>query len=347
METRKQMKIEDVIASLLLKISLDIKTARAVFRKIFLEKVKMQDAKTILLLLARKGETSDELEGCLSALRALEPPIHVSIPNLIDTCGTGGDQSHSLNISTLSALVIAGAGGKVAKHGNRALSSQCGSSDLMEAFGVCLDAPRDQMINSIRRYGIGYFHAPFYHPVFSRMQPLRRNLKTRTIFNLLGPLVNPLKIQGQLVGVAKREYLKLFAKVLSRSKLRRAIVCHSEDGLDEISLSAPTHIAVIENRKVRYLKIKPRQFGFHAARPKSLQGGSIQYNRAVSLAVLKGKLRGPLRNMILLNSACGLYVAGQVRNLMEGIQMAAKSIDSGQAFQALTGLKKISRHTKK
>jgi len=207
------MRIEKSITRLLQRRNLTETEAYGVFGDLFDQKLTMPEAKALLLLLAEKGETVDEVRGCLNALRKREPVLRAPAGGVMDTCGTGGDGSHSINVSTLAAFVIAGAGGKVAKHGNRAVSSKSGSSDLMESFGIKLDAKPRRMIESISRNGIGYFHAPFYHPVFSKVQPLRKALGVRTIFNLLGPLVNPVKIRYQLVGVAKREFLDLYARI--------------------------------------------------------------------------------------------------------------------------------------
>lgn len=283
-----------------------------------------------------------EIVGCLKTLRQMEPPRKVQIPNLIDTCGTGGDQSHSINISTLAAFVIAGAGGKVAKHGNRSLSSQCGSSDLIEALGIDLEAPRQKMLDSIRRNGIGYFHAPAYHPVFKNIQPLRKALRTKTIFNYLGPLMNPLLLDGQLVGVSTLSDLKLYAEVLRKTKIHRALVGTSLDGMDELSISAPSRIAILNRGQIRYKTWRPSQFGFRKASKKQLRGGTPGKNRDLALRILTGKLRGPMRDVVILNSAAGLYAAGIAKNLRQGILLANQGIDSGRAYAALRGLREIS-----
>ena len=311
------------------------------FDALYRQKLKDSDAKSLLLLLAKKRETVEEIAGCVKALRVLEPPFEARIPNLIDTCGTGGDRSGSFNVSTLAAFVIAGAGGKVAKHGNRSISSRCGSSDFMEALGVNLNAGRKKMIRAIRRSGVGYFHAPFYHPVFSRLQPLRRGLKTRTIFNLLGPLVNPLRLRAQLAGVSKPKHVALFAEVLKK-EMRRALVCHSRDGLDEISAGAPTDAAWIEKGRVRFFKIDPQRLGIPKSGKKHYLGGSPRENAARALRLLKGRLPGPLRDMVVLNSAAGLWVAGRAEDIRGGIRLAESSLASGKALKALRELKKIS-----
>lgn len=337
------MAAEYALSLLLTGRSLNPKQSRSLFDRLFRQKMKKEEAKALLLLLAKKGETTEELLGCLRALRQLEPPKAVSIPRLMDTCGTGGDGAGTLNVSTLAAFVIAGAGGKVAKHGNRAISSRAGSSDLMEAIGVRLDTPARHMVESIRRSGIGYFHAPLYHPVFARVQSLRRELKTRTIFNLLGPLANPLKIEAQLLGVSKEAFVPLYAEVLKQQGIRRALVCHSQDGLDEISPSAPTEVAWIENGKISYGTIRPERYGFRKAPKLAFAGGSLKKNHALALKLLQGKLKGPLRDLILINSAAGLVVSGVVPNLRAGLFRARRSLESGRAYRALLELKRLSK----
>ncbi len=313
-----------------------------IFRDLFQQKISFHEAKALLLLMANRGETAEEVTGCLKALRSLEPPTRVPGLSLIDTCGTGGDGSNTLNVSTLSALVIAGAGGKVAKHGNRAVSSKCGSSDLLESFGVNLSAAKEKMIQSIRRFGIGYFHAPSHHPVFSRVQSLRKQLRVRTIFNLLGPLANPLQLDAHVLGVAKKNYVPLFAEVLSRTKLRRGLIVHSDDGLDEISISAPSNVVWVQNGKAGKITINPKNFGFSKSKGPN-QGGDLKKNKALSQKLLQGRLKGRSRDIVVLNAAAGLVVLGCARNLTHGIKLAQESIDSGKAYQALQGLCKMSR----
>ena len=335
------MKLNAGLISLLHRKALSESQAREIFTALFKGNLTESQAKAILLLLASKGESSKEFTGCLNALRTLEPPASVGINYLMDTCGTGGDMSGSFNVSTLAAFVIAGAGGKIAKHGNRSISSRCGSSDLMEALGVRLNAPRSQMIKAIKNFGLGYFHAPFYHPVFSKIQLLRRKLKTRTIFNLLGPLTNPLKVSHQLVGVSDKKYLKLFAQAFQKSGIT-ALICHSQDGMDEISTRARTDIALVHKGGIRYSRIDPKKYSFKVTGKNTFVGGSIKKNKVLALQLLRGKLRGPIRDLVVLNAAAGLWITKKAANLKEGIRLAEKSIDSGKAYQVLARLRKIS-----
>ena len=344
------MNFHEALVPLLAGKNLSGKQAFSIFLALFEEKLSKAQAKSLLLLLAKKGESPGELQGCLEALRKLEPPRKTGIRRLMDTCGTGGDGKGSLNISTLAAFVIAGAGGKVAKHGNRSISSSCGSSDLVEALGVKLDAGPGKMIAAIRQCGIGYFHAPFYHPVFARVQGLRRELKTRTIFNLLGPLANPLELEGQLVGVARKKNLRLFAEALRKRKIRRALVCRGADGLDEISAACETDAAWVSRGRIRYKKIKPGdRFSLSFPR-KSLDfaktmsdTGTLSKNKSLALGILRGKTKGYWREMVVLNGAAGLVVAGRAKSLPEASRLAEESLDSGRAYAALRSLVRISR----
>jgi len=334
---------EGILARLITGRSLSLSEARRSFLLLFEEKIPFERAKSFLLSLNLKGETSDELLGCVQALQALEKTAKTRISGVMDTCGTGGDGRQTINISTLVSLVIAGAGGKIAKHGNRAISSKSGSSDLMEAFGVKLDAPRKQMIQAVQQSGLGYFHAPYHHPVFSKMQPLRRSLKRPTILNLLGPLVNPLRLDYQLVGVAQKRLIPLYAKVLSKLGRKNALVCHSQDGMDEISTSAPTTAAWVTPNKVRMTVIRPRSLGLKATQNQDLFVSSVKNSKSRAQNILANKEKGPARDTIVLNAAYGLLVCKKARNVREGIALAQKSIDSGSALNVLEQLKKRSK----
>jgi len=331
-----------LLAQLLTGRSLSLANARGFFRLLFTGDVPFSTAKSFLLLLAKKGETAEELLGCLQALRALEKPVGPRIPGLMDTCGTGGDARRTINISTLVALVIAGAGGKIAKHGNRAISSKSGSSDLLEAFGVRLDTPSPKVIAAIRRCGLGYFHAPFHHPVFAKMQTLRKTLKRRTILNLLGPLVNPMRLDHQLVGVSEKRLIPLYAKVLSKLGRKTALVCHSFDGMDEISTSVPTTVAWVTPGKIRMSVIRPGAFGLKKATLEDLTVHSVQESKLRARKILTGKEKGPARDTVVLNAAFGLLLSRKAASIDEGIVLAEESIDSGEALRVLQQLKSLS-----
>lgn len=321
---------------------LTLANARRFFGLLFSGQLSFQTAKTFLLLTARKGETADELLGCLQALRRLEKSVGPKIAGLTDTCGTGGDGRRTINISTLAAVVMAGAGAKIAKHGNRAVSSKSGSSDLMEAFGVKLDSGLVKTLRAVKRCGIGYFHAPFFHPVFARMQPLRQALKRRTILNLLGPLVHPMRLDYQLVGVSYKRLVPLYAKVLRRLSRKTALVCHSFDGMDEISTAVPTSAVWITGNRMRRGVIHPEGHGLRRAFLKDLEVRSVKEGRIRAEKILKNRDRGPARDVVVLNAAYGLVVCRKARTVVEGVRMARESLDTGAAFRALQQLKVIS-----
>lgn len=338
------MSFEAVLAALLKGEALQFSKAVKVFRDLFQGRLTFQEGKAFLVLLADRGETAGEVSACVEALRQLEKPLSMPFDDLVDTCGTGGDGKHSINVSTLAAFVMAGAGARVAKHGNRAISSRTGSSDLMEALGVRLDASTASMRAAIRNAGIGYFHAPVYHPVFARVQPLRKSLGIRTIFNLLGPLVNPCKVAYQLTGVSRKEHLSLYAEVFkSRQGLKAAMVCHSEDGMDEISLSGSTHYAWIEKGRIRKGKIQPLKLGLKPARAERFKGGGARENARFARQFLEGRIHDARRDLILLNAAAGLWVAGLAKDLNEGLHKASLSVDQGKALLSLEGLVRITQ----
>jgi len=336
---KDQSWLNGLLARLITGQSLSLVDSRKFFHLLFTGAISCSKAKAFLLLLTKKGETADELLGCLEALQALEKPVGPRIPGLMDTCGTGGDGRRTINISTLVALVLAGAGVKIAKHGNRAISSRSGSSDLMEAFGVKLNTSPQKMISAIKRSGLGYFHAPFHHPVFSKMHPLRKALGRPTILNLLGPLVNPMRLDYQLVGVSCRRLLPLYAKVLSKLGRKAALVCHSSDGMDEISTAVPTTVAWITPHKIRMTVIRPHALGLKKARTCDLSVDSVKKSKLRAEKILTGKEKGPARDTVVLNAAYGLLLCGKADSVEEGIVFAEESIDSGKALKALTRLK--------
>ncbi len=318
----------------------------AFFEFVFRNQASEADLKTALLLLSKKGETVEEISGCLEALRLFEKQADSQLPAVMDNCGTGGDGSKSFNISTVSAFVLAGAGIYVSKHGNRSVSSRCGSSDLMEALGVNLNASMPLQLRALREARIAYFHAPYFHPTFSKVQSIRRKLGTRTIFNFLGPLANPLKLSYQMMGVAQKEVLLHFAGVLKNLSLKRALVCHSNDGLDELSTQAKSDCILVESGKLQRFQIDPKRLGFKSAKRSELKGGDPSRNRDLALQILKDGHEGLLRDTILLNSGAAIWVAQKAATLEEGIEKATESLDSGRAYQSLLDLIRITQNKK-
>ena len=294
----------------------------------------------LLMALRVRGETVDEITGAVMTMRA--KMLEVTAPrDAVDIVGTGGDGSGSYNISTCAAFIVAGAGIPVAKHGNRALSSQCGAADVLGALGVRIDLSPDEIARCITGAGIGFMFAPNHHPAMKHVGPTRVEIGTRTIFNLLGPLSNPAGVRRQMVGVFSRHWVEPIAHVLKNLGSERAIVVHGGDGLDEITTAGPTTVASLENGTIRSFEIAPEDVGLEKVRPEALRGGTAHENASALCGVLKGA-RGPYRDIALLNAAAALMVAGRARDFKEGMQMATRSIDSGEAQDRLDRLIAVS-----
>ena len=293
-----------------------------------------------LMSLRVRGETVDELTGGAQALR--ERMVRVSAPaDAIDTCGTGGDASGTFNISTAAALVVAACGVPVAKHGNRALSSKAGSADILAALGVNIDAEPARVERAIREAGIGFMMAPRHHGAMRHVAGARVELGTRTIFNLLGPLANPAGARRQLLGVFARDWIEPLARVLGQLGSERAWVVHGTDGLDELTTTGPSHVAELRAGRVTTFEVTPDQAGLPRARLEDLRGADATTNADALRALLDG-LRGPYRDIVLLNSAAALVVAEQADDLAAGVARAVEAIDSGAAKSVLARLVAIS-----
>jgi anthranilate phosphoribosyltransferase len=256
---------------------------------------------------------------------------------LVDTSGTGGDASGTFNISTATAFVTAGAGVRVAKHGNRSISSKCGSADVMEALGVNIQLSPERAAQCLREIGICFLYAPNLHPAMKQVQAIRRELRMRTMFNLLGPLTNPARASGQVVGVYARELVEKLAEALSMLGLHRALVVHGLDGLDEVTITGPTRVAEARGGTVKTYEVTPEEFGMKRATLADISGGDAIENAAIIRAVLGGN-KSPHRDVVLLNSAAALVAAGRADHLAEAVPIAAKSIDSGEAARKLAAL---------
>ena len=280
-----------------------------------------------------KGESADELTGLARAARANATPIDAG-EGLLDTCGTGGDGTGTFNISTLAAIVAAAAGARVAKHGNRAASSVCGSADVLEALGVKIDLGAEGVTRCIREAGIGFLFAPVFHPSFRYATGPRRELGVRTVFNILGPLCNPAGASRQALGVADGALAATMAEVLARLGVERALVFHAEDGMDELSTVAPSTVIEINAGERREYRLDPGELGLRAASAADVRGGDAAENAAIARDVLSGA-GGPRRDIVLLNAAAALHVAGLARDWQEGMAAAAEAIDSGKAAATL------------
>jgi anthranilate phosphoribosyltransferase len=285
-----------------------------------------------LVALRMKGETTDELAGFARTMREMAAPVDTGLNGvpLIDTCGTGGDRSGTFNISTVAAFVVAGAGVHVAKHGNRSMSSSCGSADLLEQMGIRIVLAPDQAARAIREVGIGFLFAPAIHTAMKHAQPVRAELKTRTVFNLLGPLTNPAGASAQLVGAPSATAAELMAGALVALGLKRGFVVHGSDGLDEITTTGSTLAFEIRQGKFERRELEPEDFGVRAASAHEIKGGDKARNLAIARAVLDGE-RGAARDIVVVNAAAALVAAGRAETFLEGSAVAAVSIDSGAA----------------
>ena len=289
-----------------------------------------------------KKETVGEIAAAAQVMREFATTVPVKDPNeVIDVVGTGGDAAHTFNVSTAAAFVAAAAGAKVAKHGNRAVSSRSGSADVLESLGAHVILTPEQIAACVEKIGIGFMFAPAHHPATKNVAATRVELATRTIFNLLGPLSNPAGVRRQMTGVFSRQWIEPVAQVLKALGSEAAWVAHGSDGLDEITTSGPTHVAALENGAVRTFEINPEDIGIEKTKPELLRGGDAESNAAALRAVLKGT-KGPYRDIAVLNAAAALVVAGKAKDIKEGAAIAAKSIDSGEAEGRLERLIKVS-----
>jgi anthranilate phosphoribosyltransferase len=285
-----------------------------------------------IVALRMKGETAEEITGFARTARAMATPIHVE-GALLDTCGTGGDGLATFNISTLSAIVAAACGARVAKHGNRASSSVCGSADVLEQLGVKIDLAPEGVARCIEEAGIGFLFAPIFHPSFRFAGVPRRELGVRTVFNVLGPLCNPAGAKFQALGVADATMASKMADVLVRLGVERAIVFHAADGMDELSVASPSYVIEVNGRRSEY-ELDPVEFGLPRAPVDSMRGGGPEENARLAREVLGGA-KGPRRDVVLLNTAAALRAAGLAKEWKEGIGLAAEAIDSGRAGHVL------------
>ena len=303
---------------------------------------------SLLTALRMKGETAEELSGFARVMRRRAVPVRPASlvaaaiggterEALIDTCGTGGDVSGSFNVSTATAFVVAGGGLRVAKHGNRSVSSQCGSADVVEALGVRIDLPGERIARSIDEVGIGFLHAPLLHEAMKYVALARKQMGIRTIFNMLGPLTNPAGADTQVIGVYAPHLTELLAEVLRRLGSTRALVVHGADGLDEISITGESKITELAQGRIESWTVRPEDFGLKRAGLKEIQGGDAQKNAGIIMRVLEGE-PGPCRDIVLLNAAAGFVASSRVENMEEGVRTASESIDSGKALAKLQDL---------
>jgi anthranilate phosphoribosyltransferase len=328
--------------------SLSREEARAVMSQVLTGKCTDAQIAGLLVALHMKGETVEEIVGFAEAIRAAAVPLNLQPDRtldvsgtgrdaLVDTCGTGGDASGTFNISTATALVVAGAGVRVAKHGNRSVTSKCGSADVMEALGVDINLPPARIAACLEEVGIAFLFAPAMHSAMKYVQSARRELRLRTVFNLLGPLTNPAHASAQVVGVYSAGLVEKLAEALSMLGLHRALVVHGLDGLDEITITGPTRIAEVREGTVRTYEVTPEEFGMKRGTLEEISGGDAAANAAIIREILAGT-RSPRRDVVLLNAAAALVAAGRTDHLGDALPLASESIDSGAAAEKLQAL---------
>jgi anthranilate phosphoribosyltransferase len=331
------MTIQEAIGRAMRREDLEASEAEAAMGQIMSGEATQAQIGAFLAALGTKGETAEEITGCTRAMRRNATAVRPRSSELVDTCGTGGDGACTFNISTTAALVAAAAGLKVAKHGNRSISSRCGSADLFAALGVRLDLPPERVAACVDEVGIGFLYAPALHPAMKHAMGPRRELGVRTIFNLLGPLTNPAGAAVQVLGVFDCRLTETLAHVLRALGSRTAYVVHGAGGLDELSTTGPNQVSELRRGAVRTFTLEPLDLGLPRSRLADLQGGDAATNAALTRAVLQGE-RGPRRDVVLLNAAAALAAAELADALADGLQLAARAIDSGRALAVLDHL---------
>ena len=329
--------IKEAINNLVSDNSLGFEQAAAVMEEIMGGEATPAQIAAFVTALRIKGETVDEIAGLASVMREKAVPVKTT-PPVIDTCGTGGDNCSSINISTAAAFVAAGAGLKVAKHGNRAMTSRCGSADVLEALGVKIDLNAEAVAECLEKVGIGFMFAPLFHPAMKYAAGPRREIGIRTVFNILGPLTNPARAEFQVIGVPDKELGDKIAAVLHRLGTKHSLVVHSLDGMDELSISGKSTVwEVNEQGVLPPSEVDPARFGFKKTGISEIRGGTPEENAAILRRIFNGE-KGPERNVVVLNAAAAIYTGMGAADLKEGVRLAEVAIDSGQVREKLEGL---------
>ena len=324
---------------------MDYKEAKLRFEQLFLGKMDDEDARTLLIDMARRGENADEIAAAAEVMRnhSVKLPISDDLRNkLIDNCGTGGDRSGSFNISSTVSLLLAGAGCYVAKHGNRSITSRSGSADMLEHLGIRLDLLLQQQVRMLEETGFTFIFAIHHHPAMKFIMPIRKSINHRTIFNILGPLSNPADVRKQLIGVFDISFIKKVAEALKKLGTTSAMIVSSKDGLDEISISDISEAVILKDGKLKTLTIDPLEFGIKRGRLDEIKGGDAALNATITKGILEGEIDGAKRDIVLINAAAALMVDGQARDFQDGLEIAKETIDSGRAKEALKKIVKVS-----
>ena len=333
--------IKEAINTLVSGNSLSFDEAAAVMEEIMGGEATPAQIAAFVTVLRIKGETGEEIAGLASVMREKAVPVKVT-PPVIDTCGTGGDNSSTINISTAAAFVAAGAGLKVAKHGNRAMTSKCGSADVLEALGVKIELKAEAVAECLEKIGIGFMFAPLFHPAMKHAAGPRREIGIRTVFNILGPLTNPARVGSQVIGVPNKELGEKIAAVLHRLGTKHSLVVHSLDGMDELSIGDKSIIWEINEQGVLPpYELNPAAFGLAKTSVSEIKGGTPEENAGILRRVLNGE-KGPGRDVVVLNAAAAIYAGNRASDLKEGLKLAEAAIDSGQALEKLDGLIELS-----
>jgi anthranilate phosphoribosyltransferase len=323
------MSVRDALAKLVLGQDLSRAEANAAMRSLVAGEATPSQIAGFAIALRMKGETPEEIAGLAEVMREAATRVDAG-SDVVDVVGTGGDGSGTFNISTLSALVVASAGGRVAKHGNRSVTSACGAADFLEAIGVAIDLNPDGMARCVAETGFGFMFAPQYHPAMRHASAVRREIGVRTVFNILGPLANPAGARRQLTGVAVPDLGEKLARVLDLLGAEHALVVHGYDGMDEISVSAPTHVHEVRGGELHSYTIEPEQFGLQRWPADAVRGGTVEVNVRMARGVLDGET-GPARDVLLLNAGAAMYVAGLADSIQAGIGSVVDELDSGRA----------------
>jgi anthranilate phosphoribosyltransferase len=338
--------IKEAIETVVNGRSLTFEQATSVMDEIMIGEATPAQVAAFITALRIKGETVDEIAGLAKVMQARATPVEVT-PPVVDTCGTGGDGSSSFNISTTAAFIVAGAGLKVAKHGNRAMSSHCGSADVLETLGVRIELGAEAVSQCLEEIGIGFMFAPIFHPAMKYAAAPRREIGIRTVFNILGPLTNPAGAKFQVIGVPSRELGEKIASVLQRLGTEHSLVVHGTDGMDEISISGKSLIWDIDQHRVSPpLEVSPEDLGFMKASVTQIRGGTARQNARILRGILSGEV-GVRRNIVIMNAGAALVAGNKASDLKEGICIAEKTIDSGKALGKLDELIKLSQSFKK
>ncbi len=338
MQSHFSAQSESDLFSLLSKGELSSTVGSRVITQLVSGNLSSAQARATLVLLAARGETTHELLAAWKAIRKAEYKTIFTEKGALDTCGTGGDGSHSINLSTLSSFVMAAAGVKVIKHGNRAITSRCGSSDLLSSFGFNLNQDAKRTIQSANKIGMGYFHAPHVHPVYSHFQNLRKGIRVRTLFNLLGPVLNPVAVDYQILGIASEPLLPIYAKLLPQMNRKSALIVLGANGLDEITTLGISKGLKLSGKSTSPWSLNPLDYGFKKGRASDLKIKSIAHAKKITVGLLKNKKEGTALDSVILSAACGIWISHQAKTLGEAIQKAKQAVKNGSAWTVLNHL---------